>query len=97
MTDHITGYPQLTPDQKQAAQHLLFYYGAPGGLQPGRFHILLIKTMEAADYHNRARLLRAFPEFEPAVTIAQFHGINTLAKVIAETTRPTYEKETDTE
>ena len=84
MTDHITGYPQLTPDQKQAAQHLLGFYGKPGGLPPGRFHLLLIKTLEAADHHNRARLLRAFPEFEPAVTIAQIHGLDTLAKVIAE-------------
>ena len=84
MTDHITGYPRLTPAQKEAARHLLFYYGAPGGLQPGRFHILLIKTLEAADQYNRSKLLRAFPEFEPAVTIAQIHGLNTLAEVIAE-------------
>ena len=84
MSHNKAGYPRLTPAQLEAAQHLLGFYGKPGGLPPGRFHLLLIKTLEAADYLNRARLLRAFPEIEPAVTIAQIHGLDTLAEVIGE-------------
>ena len=82
MSDNKAGYPRLTPAQLEAAKHLLGFYGKPGGLQGGRFHTQLIKTMEAADHYNRNRLLRAFPEFEPAVTIAQTHGLNVLTEVI---------------
>lgn len=73
------------PQEVEAARHLLYHYGQPGGYQPGSFTKQLIRTLEAADHYNRSRLLRAFPEFKPAVQILITHGSTALAETITST------------
>lgn len=75
---------KLSPNQLEAARNLLFHYGHPDGWEPGSFTTALIQAMEAADEWNRSKLLNAFPDFFPAVTILQIDGSTKLAQIVAE-------------
>lgn len=75
---------KLSPPQLEAARNLLFHYGHPGGWEPGSFTTALIRALEAADQWNRSKLLNAFPDFFPAVTILQVDGSTKLAQIVAE-------------
>lgn len=76
--------PNFQPDQLEAARNLLYHYGQPGGWEPGSFTTALIRAMEAADQGNRAKLLNAFPEFFPAITILGIEGSERLAEYVAQ-------------
>lgn len=73
------------PQELEAARHLLYHYGQPGGWEPGSFTKQLIRTLEHADHYNRNRLLGAFPEFKPAVQILITQGSTALANTITST------------
>lgn len=64
----------LTDAEIEAAEHLLGHYRYEGGMQGGSFTMGLIELLEKADLTNRAKLLEAFPEFRPAVTIMSTMG-----------------------
>lgn len=76
--------PALTHAELEASRNLLFHYGHPDGWEPGSFTTALIRAIEAADEWNRAKLLNAFPDFFPAVTILQIDGSTKLAQIVAE-------------
>lgn len=65
---------QATPDQVEAAKHILGHYGHIGGVQAGSFTTSLISTWEKADYANRARLAMAFPDMAWAIDHIQREG-----------------------
>lgn len=71
-----------TPAEAEAARHLLWHYGQPGGYEPGSFHTALIRALEAADTFNKARLLGAFPEFRKAVYILETQGAQELSRLL---------------
>ena len=71
-----------TPSQVQAARDLLGYYGHSEGWTPGGFTKALITALERADALNRNKLLAAFPEFKPAITVATLNGLDVLADQI---------------
>jgi hypothetical protein len=54
----------------ETARHVLFHYGADGGFRPGRFTVLLMQTIDAADVTHTARLAGAYPELVAAMAIA---------------------------
>lgn len=71
-----------TPKQVRAARDLLGHYGHAEGWTPGGFTSALITTFERADILNRSKLLAAFPEFKPALTVAALTGLDDLADQI---------------
>ncbi|MFJ8110461.1 hypothetical protein [Streptomyces sp. NPDC096132] len=54
----------------ETARHVLHHYGRPGGFRPGRFTVLLMEAIDAADVVNTARLATAYPELVAAMDIA---------------------------
>ncbi|ELP62815.1 hypothetical protein PV735_11225 [Streptomyces turgidiscabies] len=54
----------------ETARHVLFHYARPGGWKPGRFTVLLMEAIDAADVVNKARLAPAYPELTAAMDIA---------------------------
>lgn len=58
--------PRVTPEQYEAAQHVLNRIGA-GGYQGGSFTEKLLDLFERADPDNTARLKAAFPELGEAI------------------------------
>ena len=72
----------FTPREMEAARHLLFYYGHAGGYEPGNFTTQFIRTLEAADSINKARLLFALPEFQRPVAVCETQGVAKLAELI---------------
>lgn len=68
-----------TPSQVHAARDLLGYYGHAEGWTPGGFTNALLAAFERADMLNRSKLLAAFPEFKPALTVAALTGLDDLA------------------
>ena len=68
-----------TPAEVQAARDLLGYYGHAEGWTPGGFTSALIAAFERADILNLNKLLAAFPEFHPALTVAASKGMDGLA------------------
>lgn len=67
----------------ETARHVLFHYDADGGFRPGRFTVLLMQTIDAADVVHKARLRAAYPELVDAMNLAANHetGIARLKKI----------------
>lgn len=72
----------MSPEQMEAARNLLYHYGKPGGWRPNRFTTCLIRTFEAADHHNRNKLLVTFPAFIPAIHILITEGATKLQETV---------------
>lgn len=75
---------RLTPEEKEAARHLLYHHGHPDGWKPGGFSSALITCMERADPSNLVRLLQAFPAYRNPLNILQLFGQFALADLIRE-------------
>lgn len=75
-----------TPEEHEAARHLLFHEGLSGGLRPGSFTTHLMGALAAADTANRARLLGAFPEFARPLQILSTAGGAALSRALEEAT-----------
>lgn len=73
------------PIPQTVARHVLFHFGAEGGIQPGNFITKLIDAITAADMVNTAKLAEGFPEYVAAVVGAQMDrdGIANLQKIAA--------------
>lgn len=54
----------------RVAAHVLWYFGMPGGEEPGGFVKALLMAFQAADPDNRARLSSAFPGHGVAMALA---------------------------
>lgn len=65
-------------------REVLYFYGAPGGWQPGSFAEALIRALTLADSVNFAKLKSAFPDYGEAVAIAKSVGIEALASQLPE-------------
>lgn len=67
----------------ETARHVLFHYGAEGGFRPGRFTVLLMEAVDAADVVHKARLRAAYPELVDAMNLAanSDDGISRLKKI----------------
>lgn len=73
------------PIPQEVARHVLWHFGADGGIEPGSFVARLLDAITAADMVNTARLAEAFPEYVAAVVGAQMDpdGIANLQKIAA--------------
>lgn len=69
--------------EAETARHVLFHYGRPGGWKPGRFTVLLMDAIDAADVVHTARLATAYPELAAAMDIAANRpdGIDRLQRI----------------
>ena len=54
--------PKPSDDEKQAIHHVLYFYDAPGGYEPGSFTQHLMIAYSQADPQNKAKLRLGFPE-----------------------------------
>lgn len=61
-----------THDEKQAAAHVLWYFGA-GGYQPGSFTEKLLSAFAHASPSNLGKLSAVFPELGEAYRLAAHH------------------------
>ncbi|MFD5875652.1 hypothetical protein [Streptomyces sp. NPDC060322] len=59
------------PVTRETAHHVLWHYGAPGGLQPGRGTETLMVAIDAADLVTVERLRLGFPELVSAMLAAK--------------------------
>ncbi|MFD9192942.1 hypothetical protein ACFWCA_32610 [Streptomyces phaeochromogenes] len=68
----------------ETARHVLFHYGAEGGFRPGRFTVLLMEAIDAADVVHKARLRATYPELVDAMNLAANSdtGIAQLKKIV---------------
>ncbi|MFJ8791428.1 hypothetical protein [Streptomyces sp. NPDC102462] len=74
----------------ETARHVLFHYDAQGGFRPGRFTVLLMQAIDAADVLHTARLATAYPELSAAMDIAANRpdGIARLQRIAGIPTAP---------
>jgi hypothetical protein len=54
---------------QEVCRHVLWFYGAEGGVQPGSFTESLMKTIKLADGWNKAKLVHGFPEYVAALEL----------------------------
>lgn len=67
---------------REDAQHVLWHYGHPAGVQPGSFTEQLVAAALKADPANQARLQEGFPSLVAAVQASQmFGGLDFLVQV----------------
>lgn len=77
-----TNSPTIPPE---TARHVLWFFGAEGGAEPGNFTLQLLRLIGYADYDNRNKLATLYPAEALAVQIAQLDadGMKTLQAVAA--------------
>ncbi|MFF1843100.1 hypothetical protein ACFVW9_15305 [Streptomyces sp. NPDC058217] len=75
-----TATPVIT---KNTARHVLWHYGADGGMQPGRGTQTLMVAIDAADMVGVERLRLGFPELVGAMLTAKndIGGVEQLQKI----------------
>jgi hypothetical protein len=54
---------------QEVCRHVLWYYGAEGGVQPGSFTQALMQAIKTADGGNKAKLVQVFPEYVAALEL----------------------------
>jgi hypothetical protein len=76
-----TATPVITED---TARHVLWHYGADGGMQPGNGTQRLMEAIDAADMVNVERLRLGFPELVGTMLTAKndMDGIARLQKIV---------------
>ncbi|WP_167756105.1 hypothetical protein [Streptomyces sp. 4R-3d] len=75
-----------TPIPANTARHVLWMFGADGGLEPGLFTHQLLRLIGYADHQNKAKLASLYPAEAQAVQMAQLdpEGIKTLQGIAAD-------------
>ncbi|MGW6557960.1 hypothetical protein [Streptomyces hydrogenans] len=75
----------MQPITRAVAHHVLWHYGANGGLEPGVFTKLLMRTIDHADKPNTELLRGAYPALVAAMFLAGNSptGIATLQTIAA--------------
>lgn len=75
-----TNSPTIPP---QTARHVLWFFGADGGTQPGNFTMQLLRLIGYARHDDHAKLAALYPAEAQAMRIGQLDsdGIKTLQAV----------------